>query len=184
MHMDNILNTPSLNVIPLNKNNEPVYFAGEEPVIPSFTIDGYIKLLPLDIERIQIGGNHKGYIIPLIRDIKSRIKQKYPGGIFSRNKPKQYCVAALCVSVDGSMAFIFEVNGLETHRKELDVLYDKLKSLQGCQVGDNTWNAVHDYFATDPVRSWINRFVNELGSSLDWTNYVNQALSSLSNSAK
>ena len=61
------------------------------------------------------------------------------------NKVKQYLIAAVMFGDNDKTAFVFEIHGFKERFKELDVLYDKLKSLAGCTVGDAKWISVQNY---------------------------------------
>ncbi len=170
---------PSLHIIPLDKNKTPVFFGGEEPTLPAVTDNGRISFFPMEKQDVLIGAKHKGYLLPVLSSIKERIELKFPKDrdIYG-NKVKQYLVAAVMYGDSNKVAFIFEVHGFTERFKELDVLYDKLKSLAGCTVGDEKWISVQNYLSQDPIKTWINELIKFLKQNLNWTNYVRQSIDS------
>jgi hypothetical protein len=171
---------PSLHVLPLEpKTNTPVLLLGEEGGgVFGITTDGRISFFPVESETVFLGKERTGKIIPLVTKIHERIANRFPKNkdIYG-NSLRQYVVAAVMYGKESESAvFIFEVWGFLELWKELEVLYENLLSLGGCKVGDERYNAVQQYFYSEPVKVWINNLIGFLKQQLDWSNYVRKRI--------
>ncbi len=173
---------PSLHIIPLdNEGHVPLMWKEKDEntgSVIAIAADGRLSCFPTIWEVVLIGGKHKGYISKLEQEIKHSIKEQFPNGDDScGQKVRQYVLA--CVMYGPSdksySKFIFRVVGLVDFSKELESLYKTIQSLAGTKAGDEKWCSVENYLSSEPVKSWINRFISSLKKQ-GWSDYVRENL--------
>lgn len=157
---------PSMHILPLDQYTKRLHgctIRGEPAVfVPTVTEDGRIALL--------LAGENIKQFRQLQKDIDRRIKG------LGRGYESYVCVSVPLMPLeDRRRAFlVYEVVGGTEPIDELQDLHDMLASLK--VGGDEYWNEVQSYFASEPRRSWINRVISHLKQQLNWAEYVDRAI--------
>jgi hypothetical protein len=163
--MQNPLEDPLMHIIPLNpRSKEPVLLYIENKLnIPAITTNGRLSYLN--------GTNN------LIQAVHSRIKERYPQTQFAGVQSYVMCAVTMYRTDINQAKLIFEIWGFWDHMKELDALYNAIDSLGNGKVGNSNYNQCIQYFANDPVKTWVNSLIDFLKEALNWKDYVHQSLS-------
>lgn len=161
----------SMHLLALNPHDGSGPFAvravnSAEMSLPAVTIDGRISYLP-------VGSDINSYQ-ELLADVRFRLAQI----------PKE-TMCPICVGVCFSKpmtafrgsVLIYDVVGVPKDMQErLSSIYESLINLR--VVGDTEYVGTEKLFQSEPMKSWINQFLEDLKQKLNWSEYVKRTLDS------
>jgi len=92
-----------------------------------------------------------------------------------RDSASYVCVAVSVSRLDSlsDRLLLFKVLSSPKPSPELEQIYLLLTNLR--VKGDDNWTKTEKYLQSEPVRSWINRFIDGLKQGLNWTQLVESA---------
>jgi tetratricopeptide (TPR) repeat protein len=136
-----------------------------EMSLPAVTTDGRISYLP--------GGSDLEGYNRLLADVRREVMQ------LSEDIVSYVCVAISFLKQDtflGERVLIYKVVGFPKRIEQLELIYESLANLR--VVGDADYIRTEKFLQSEPMKSWINPFLENLKKALDWSEEVRHTLDS------
>jgi hypothetical protein len=136
--------------------------------LPAVTTNGRISFL--------LAGKVEDYN-RILADVHNRVLGQPKGSV-------SYICVATCVASNfpDEIGLVYKVRSFSGPFPELEQIYLLLTNLR--TLGDDNWIKTEKYLQSEPVRSWINGFIDGLKQRVNWTQSVGTALESHGDSSR